>query len=105
MTLRVTEDRRALTEPGILLPGLGFDLATWNAATMINSVPADSAGARAGLKAGDRLLAVDGRPIANGSEFVAKVSGAANRDISIEVERNGERLRIVAAVPLVTATA
>jgi regulator of sigma E protease len=101
LTLRVAEDRRALTEPGKLLPGLGFDLATWNAATMINSVPADSAGARAGLKAGDRLLAVDGRAIANGSEFVAKVSGAANRDISIEVERDGERLRIVAAVPLV----
>jgi regulator of sigma E protease len=102
LTLRVTDDRRALTEPGKLLPGLGFDLATWNAATTINSVPADSAGARAGLQAGDRLLAVDGRPIANVSEFVAMVSGAANRDISIEVERHGERLRIVAAVPRVT---
>jgi regulator of sigma E protease len=101
LTLRVTEDRRALTEPGKLLPGLGFDLATWNAATMINSVPADSAGARAGLQAGDRLLAVDGQPIANGSEFVAMVSGAANRDISIEVERQGQRLRMVAAVPRV----
>jgi regulator of sigma E protease len=102
LTLRVTDDRRALTEPGKLLPGLGFDLATWNAATTINSVPADSAGARAGLQASDRLLAVDGRPIANVSEFVAMVSGAANRDISIEVERHGERLRIVAAVPRVT---
>jgi regulator of sigma E protease len=102
LTLRVTDDRRALTEPGKLLPGLGFDLATWNAATTINSVPADSAGARAGLQAGDRLLAVDDRPIANVSEFVAMVSGAANRDISIEVERHGERLRIVAAVPRVT---
>jgi regulator of sigma E protease len=102
LTLRVTDDRRALTEPGKLLPGLGFDLATWNAATTINSVPADSAGARAGLQAGDRLLAVDGRPIANVSEFVAMVSAAANRDISIEVERHGERLRIVAAVPRVT---
>jgi regulator of sigma E protease len=99
LTLRVTEDRRALTEPGKLLPGLGFDLATWNAATMINSVPADSAGARAGLKAGDRLLAVDGQSIANGSAFVAMVSGAANRDISIDVERQGQRLRMVAAVP------
>ena len=102
LTLRVTDDRRALTEPGKLLPGLGFDLATWNAATTINSVPIDSAGARAGLQAGDRLLAVDGRPIANVSEFVAMVSGAANRDITIEVERHGERLRIVAAVPRVT---
>jgi len=101
LTLRVTEDRRALTEPGKLLPGLGFDLATWNAATMINSVPADSAGAHAGLQAGDRLLAVDGQPIANGSEFVGMVSGAANRDISIEVERHGQRVRMVAAVPRV----
>jgi regulator of sigma E protease len=99
VTLRVTEDRRALTEPGKLLPGLGFDLATWNAAAIINSVPADSAGGRAGLLAGDRMLAVDGQPIANSSEFVAMVSGAANRDISIEVERHGERLRMVAAVP------
>jgi regulator of sigma E protease len=98
LTLRVTEDRRTLTEPGKLLPGLGFDLATWNAAAIINSVPADSAGARAGLKAGDRLLAVDGQPVANASGFIAKVSAAANRDISIEVERQGERLRIVAAV-------
>src|SRR5882757_6377782 len=102
LTLRVTDDRRTLTEPGKLLPGLGFDLATWNAATTINSVPADSAGARAGLQGGDRLLAVDGRPIANVSEFVGMVSAAANRDISIEVERHGERLRIVAAVPRVT---
>jgi regulator of sigma E protease len=101
LTLRVTEDRRAMTEPGKLLPGLGFDLATWNAATVINSAPADSAGARAGLMAGDRMLAVDGQPVANASEFISLVSAAANREISIEVERHGERLRIVAAVPRV----
>jgi regulator of sigma E protease len=101
LTLKVTEDRRALTEPGRLLPGLGFDLATWNAPTLINAVPADSAGARAGLAAGDRLLAVDGQPVANASEFIGMVSAAANREISVEVERHGERLRIVAAVPRV----
>src|SRR3984957_17619529 len=78
LALRVTEDRRAMTEPGKLLPGLGFDLATWNAATMINGVPADSAGGRAGLMAGDRVLAVDGQPVANATEFIAMVSGAAN---------------------------
>jgi len=37
VTLRVTGDRRVLTEPGKLLPGLGFDLATWNAATSIEA--------------------------------------------------------------------
>jgi regulator of sigma E protease len=101
VTLRVTADRRALTEPGKLLPGLGFDLATWNAVTSIESVPPDSAGARAGLKAGDRLLAVDGQPIVNFSAFRSIVGAAANREISIEVERHGERLRMVAAVPRV----
>jgi regulator of sigma E protease len=101
LTLRVNADRRAMTEPGKLLPGLGFDLATWNADTLVHDAPAGSAGARAGLRAGDRLLAVDGQPIANRTEFIDLVSGAPGRDISIEVERGGQRLRIVAAVPRV----
>jgi regulator of sigma E protease len=99
--LRVTGDRRALTEPGKLLPGLGFDLATWKAATSIESTPPGSAGAIAGLRPGDRLLAVDGQPIANSSAFRSIVGEAVNRDISIEVERHGERMRMVAAVPRV----
>jgi regulator of sigma E protease len=99
LTLRVDADRRAMTEPGKLLPGLGFDLATWNANTLVHDAPAGSAGALAGLKAGDRLLAVDGQAIANRMEFIDLVSGAPGRDISIEVERGGQRLRMVAAVP------
>src|SRR5580704_3748052 len=101
LTLRVGDDRRTMTEPGKLLPGLGFDLATWNANTLVHEAPVGSAGARAGLQAGDRLLAVDGQPVANSTEFVAMVNGAPGRDISIEVERKGERLRIVAPVPRV----
>jgi regulator of sigma E protease len=101
VTLRVTGDHRILTEPGRLLPGLGFDLASWKADTTIQKVPGDSAGARAGLRAGDRLLAVDGQPIVNSSDFIAMVSAAPARDISIEVLRAGERLRILAAVPRV----
>jgi regulator of sigma E protease len=101
LTLRVTEDRRALTEPGRLLPGLGFDLATWNANTLVDSAPEGSAGAHAGLRAGDRLVAVDGSPVANRNAFISLVRGSPGRDISIEVERKGERLSIVAAVPRV----
>ncbi len=101
LTLRVNDDRRALTEPGKLLPGLGFDLATWNADTLVQSAPSDSAGAHAGLRAGDRLLTVDGRRMANSLDFVATVNAAPGRDISIEVERAGERLRLVAPVPSV----
>ncbi len=105
ITLRVAEDRRALTEPGRLLPGLGFDLATWSANTLIADAPKDSAGAKAGLRAGDRIVSVEGQPVVNASDFQSMVSSAPGREISIEVERGGSphatRLRIVAAVPRV----
>ena len=101
ITLRVTQDRREMTEPGRLLPGLGFDIATWKADALVQAAPADSAGARAGLRAGDRLVAVDGQPVVNMSDFVAMVSSAPGRDIDIEVERNHARVRMVAGVPRV----
>jgi len=98
VVLRVTEDRVALTEPGRLMPGLGFELATWRAKTMIQDAPPDSAGGRAGLRPGDRILSVDGQPVVNMMDFQSMVSNAPGRDISIEVERGGSRLRIVASV-------
>jgi regulator of sigma E protease len=101
LTLRVTDDKRALTEPGRLLPGLGFDLATWHADTLVHAAPADSAGGRAGLRAGDRLLAVDGQHIINSREFVSLISDAPGRVISIDVQRGAERLAIEASVPRV----
>jgi regulator of sigma E protease len=101
LTLRATEDR-ALTEPGRLLPGLGFDLATWNAATVVQSAPPGSAGERAGLRAGDRLLAVDGQPISNSGDFISAVTSSPGRELSVEVERAGARLPIAVSVPGVT---
>ena len=102
LTLRVTSDRRPLTEPGRLLQGLGFDLAAWHAESVVQSAPEGSAGARAGLRAGDRLLAVDGQPIGNSTDFISVVTGSPGREISIDVERAGTRVRIVSVVPQVT---
>jgi regulator of sigma E protease len=101
LTLRVTEDKRPLTEPGRLLPGLGFDLATWNADTMVQSAPPGSAGERAGLRAGDRLLAVNGQPIANSSDFISAVSGSPGRELSIELQRGSARSNVLIRVPQV----
>jgi len=98
ITLPVAAERRELTEPGRLLPGLGFDVATWSADTLIQDVPADSAGAKAGLEAGDRVLGVDGQPVVNMSDFQAMIMAAPGRDVSIEVERGGAHLNKVATV-------
>jgi regulator of sigma E protease len=99
LTLRVGSDTRALTEPGKLLPGLGFDLATWRADTLVQSAPDGSAGALAGLRAGDRLLAADGQPITNSSDFIAAVTQSPGRVLGVDLERRGERLDLEAAVP------
>ena len=101
LTMRVDEDRRALTEPGRLLPGLGFDLMTWNAATRVHEASSNSAGYKAGLRVGDRLVSADGQPIANSSQFVSLVNGSPGRDLTLEVERGGQRLSMVVPVPKV----
>jgi regulator of sigma E protease len=101
LTLRVTTDHKPLTEPGRLLPGLGFDTASWRADSRIQAAPAGSAGAAAGLREGDLLRAVDAHPLANSAEFVAAISGAAGREVSIDIERDGQRRVIVATVPTV----
>jgi regulator of sigma E protease len=102
LTMRVNEDRRALTEPGRLLPGLGFDLMTWKATTTVHDASSDSAGYKAGLRVGDRLVSANGQAIANRNEFISLVSGSAGRDLTLEVERGAQRLSMVVPVPKVT---
>jgi regulator of sigma E protease len=99
LTLRVLGDTRELTEPGKLLSGLGFDLATWHAETLVQAAPEGSAGARAGLKAGDKLLSVDGRAVGNSADFKVAVSDAPDRTVSVDIERDGRTLTLPVAVP------
>jgi regulator of sigma E protease len=102
ITLRVAQDRREMTEPGRLLPGLGFNLATWNADIVVHEVPADSAGARAGLRVGDRVVALDGQSVANSEQFIALVNAAPGREVSISVLRDGAPVTLRTTVPAVT---
>ncbi|MFO1468159.1 MAG: RIP metalloprotease RseP [Steroidobacteraceae bacterium] len=101
LRLRVFDDAHALTEPGRLLPGLGFDLASWSAPVLVQEVPAGSAGARAGLRAGDRLIAVDGQSVANATEFRNLIAAAGGSRVLLDLQRQGEHLQINAEVPQV----
>jgi len=99
LTLRVRDDRRALTEPGKLLPGLGFDLATWNSTTVVREAPAGSAGARAGLRVDDQIAGIDGHAVRNRTEFRSLIEAAIGRDVTLDVMRNHQALHLNVRVP------
>ena len=101
LNLRLVGDSHSLTEPGKLLPGLGFDLAAWNAQVLIHEAPAGSAGAKAGLQSGDRIIAVDGQSVANASEFRGLINAAGGSRVLLDVQRGSERRQLQADVPSV----
>jgi regulator of sigma E protease len=53
--------------------------------------PGDPA-ARAGLQPGDSIVAVDGMPVLSFSQVIEKVNASAGSEITISVDRRGERL-------------
>ncbi len=50
--------------------------------------------ARAGMKAGDRIVAVNGRPVQGWNDFVRVVRASPGLPLPIEVERGGQRVRM-----------
>jgi regulator of sigma E protease len=101
LTIQLTSDSRELTEPGRLLPGLGLDLSNWRSDTLVQAAPPGNAGEHAGLRAGDKLVSVDGQRLANSSQFIAAVSAAPDKTLSIGVERGSRPLTLSVAVPRV----
>ncbi|GGC91381.1 RIP metalloprotease RseP [Undibacterium terreum] len=61
--------------------------------TLVDVLP-DGAGMRAGLKAGDVILAIDGKNLANAQEFTEAVRAAPGRTLGLEVRRGSEALDI-----------
>jgi RIP metalloprotease RseP len=61
---------------------------------VIDSVVRGSPAARAGLRAGDSVVAVDGTPVRTWPQLVASVSKAPAREVELEVARPAERVRI-----------
>jgi len=88
------EQRRALTEPGQLLPGLG--LRPWYEAlpAVIGELSDDGVAEESGLQRGDRVLSVDGKVVENWRLFREAVAARPGELLSLEVNRDGERLLI-----------
>jgi len=61
---------------------------------VVGSVQEESAGARAGLRAGDRILSADGVEVLNWDDLVGAVAPQAGKDVALQVQRGNERLAI-----------
>lgn len=86
----VAGDRsRSLTQPEALLPGLGFEIWRPRVKAIIDEVNKGTAGDRAGLLAGDEILAIDGAPITYFQQLVNRVKPNPGRTITLQVRRNG----------------
>ncbi len=92
--LRVDGDRRALTEPGALLPGLGFDFWYPTIPARVGKVMAGSPAERAGLREGDLITRVDGEPVADFPALVASVQPRPGSALEFTIEREGRSLQV-----------
>jgi len=78
------------------MPRLGIDLAR-PPATLGNLAP-DGPAARAGLRSGDLIRSIDGKPVTDGGMFVDMIKAAPGRSLVVSVMRDGQPLDI-AVVP------
>jgi regulator of sigma E protease len=92
--LQVAGGQHGLTEPGALLPGLGFDFWYPVIPATVGKMLAGSPAERAGLREGDHIVAVDGAPVADFAGLVERVQPNPGKTLEFTVERGGARLQV-----------
>ena len=80
-------ERRRLTEPAELFRGLGFQFWTPPVPPVLGPVTPDGPAARAGLAAGDRVVAIDGVPMNDFRQIVEYISARPGERINIDYRR------------------
>jgi regulator of sigma E protease len=96
--LDVGQRSAALTEPGALMPGLGFDFWLPHLPAVVGRVVEDGPAARAGLEAGDEIVAVNGEPVGDFRDLVALVQPRMNREIVLDVRRGDTLVQLPVSV-------
>jgi len=90
--LSIVGSPRPLTEPGALLPGLGFQFWYPTVPAEIGTMQPGSPAERAGLMAGDRIVAVGGTPVVDFPALVKLVQPQPGKTLEFTIERSGERI-------------
>ncbi|HQR24610.1 MAG TPA: RIP metalloprotease RseP [Steroidobacteraceae bacterium] len=90
--LRIEGSPLPLTEPGALLPGLGFEFWFPAIPASVGKVLPGSPAERAGLQPGDRVVAVGSQPVTDFPALVKIVQPQPGRTLTFTVERAGNRV-------------
>jgi len=83
------DERVRLTEPAALLRGLGFEFWLPPLPAVLGEVTADGPAARAGLRTGDRITAINGDPVSDFRDIVTRVSARPGETLAFTYRRGG----------------
>jgi carboxyl-terminal processing protease len=75
--------------------GVGLSIESQDGALTVREVLAGTPAQRAGLLAGDRIVAIDGRPVGDREDAVARLRGPAGSHVVLRIERAGSPARDV----------
>ena len=83
------KNRRDLTQPEALLPGLGFDFWYPKIPAVVGKLAEGGAAQKAGLQVGDEIVKFDGEPVNDFVQLTRLVQPRMNREVVLEIKRNG----------------
>lgn len=88
-------ERRALTEPGILMRGLGFSFWYPPQPVVVAELTEGEPAAGAGIRVGDHIVEVDGIAVPDYPEFVQLIRARPGQETRIAALRDGARVEFV----------
>ncbi len=94
VTIDARANLRSLLEPDALFSGLGFEPWRPTIDARIGEVLAGGPAESAGMLAGDLIVASDGEPVPNWSDWVELVRSRPGDEMRVTVDRGGEMLDI-----------
>lgn len=82
------------SDPEFLFGDLGLDLYQPRVEALIGEIAPGEAAEAAGLRKGDRVLAIDGEPVSRWQELVAAVQARPGKIVRFDIDREGSRLPV-----------